>query len=76
MRITVSVKPGSTKGPLVEEGADGALTIFLKQRAVDGAANTALIEVIAKHFKVRKADVEIESGFTSRIKRVRVDLNH
>lgn len=75
MRITVSVKPGSTKGPLVEPGEDGTLTVFLKQRAVDGAANTALIEVIAKHFKVRKADVEIEAGFTSRLKRVRVDLD-
>ena len=74
MRISVSVKPGSTKGPLVEAGEDGKLTVFLKQRAVDGAANTALIEVIAKHFKVRKVDVEIESGFTSRLKRVRVDL--
>lgn len=74
MRITVSVKPGSTKGPLVETNDDGSLTVFLKQRAVDGAANVALIEVVAKHFKVRKADVEIESGFTSRIKRLSVNL--
>ncbi|MBP6043093.1 MAG: DUF167 domain-containing protein [Rhodoluna sp.] len=73
MRITVTVKPGSTKGPLVESNDDGSLTVFLKQRAVDGAANSALIEVVAKHFKVRKADVEIESGFTSRIKRLRVE---
>lgn len=74
MRITVSVKPGSTKGPLVETNDDGSLTVFLKQRAVDGAANVALIEVVAKHFKVPKADVEIESGFTSRIKRLSVNL--
>jgi uncharacterized protein (TIGR00251 family) len=74
VRITVSVKPGSTKGPLVEESIDGAFTVFLKQRAVDGAANTALIEVLAKHFKVKKAAVEIESGFTSRHKRVRIDI--
>ncbi len=72
MRITVTVKPGSTKGPLVETNEDGSLTVFLKQRAVDGAANTALIEVVAKHFGTRKANVEIESGFTSRIKRLRV----
>ena len=72
MRITVYVKPGSTKGPLVEVSEDGSLTVFLKQRAVDGAANTALLEVIAKHYKVRKIDVEIESGFTSRIKRLRI----
>lgn len=73
MRITVTVKPGSTKGPLVETNDDGALTVFIKERAVDGAANAALIELLAKYFKVRKADVAIESGFTSRIKRVRIE---
>jgi len=73
VRITVTVKPGSTKGPLVETNEDGTLTVFIKERAVDGAANTALIEVLARHFKVRKADVSIESGFTSRIKRVRIE---
>lgn len=73
MRITVTVKPGSSKGPLVESNEGGALTVFIKERAVDGAANTALIDVLAKHFKVRKADVSIESGFTSRIKRVRIE---
>ena len=73
MRITVTVKPGSTKGPLVETNEDGSLTVFLKQRAVDGAANTALVEVVAKHLGTRKGNVEIESGFTSRIKRLRVE---
>lgn len=72
MRYTVMVKPGSKKGPLVEAGADGSLTVFLKERAVDGAANEGLIKVLAEHLGVRKADVSIESGFTSRIKRVSV----
>jgi uncharacterized protein YggU (UPF0235/DUF167 family) len=66
------VKPGSKKGPLVEAGADGSLTVFLKERAVDGAANEGLIKVLAEPLGVRKADVSIESGFTSRIKRVSV----
>ena len=68
------VKPGSKKGPLVEQGTDGALTVYLKERAVDGAANEGLIKTLAEHFGVRKSDVEIESGFTSRIKRV--SINH
>ena len=72
MRYTVMVKPGSKKGPLVEAGADGSLIVFLKERAVDGAANEGLIKVLAEHLGVRKADVSIESGFTSRIKRVSV----
>lgn len=73
MRINVRVKPGSKKGPLVVEDATGELTVFLMQRAVDGQANEGLIAVIAKHFDVSKSKVTIESGFTSRIKRVRID---
>lgn len=66
------VKPGSKKGPLVESNEDGSLTVYLRERAVDGAANAGLIELLAKHFGVRKSDVSIESGFASRIKRVSV----
>ncbi len=74
MRVTVRVKPGSKKGPLVEPSEDGSLTVFLQQRAVDGAANDGLIEVLAKHFGVSKSRIVIEAGFTSRIKRIDVDL--
>lgn len=68
------VKPGSKKGPLVEEAQDGSLVVYLTQRAVDGAANEGLIALLAKHFAVSKSKVTIESGFTSRIKRVSVDI--
>ena len=72
MRITVQVKPGSKKGPLVESAEDGSLTVFIKERAVDGAANDGLIAVLAKHYGISKSQITIESGFTSRIKRVSV----
>jgi uncharacterized protein len=74
MRVAVKVKPGSKKGPLVETEPDGTLTVFLQQRAVDGAANEGLIEVLAKHFGVSKSKVTLESGFTSRIKRLNIEL--
>ena len=68
------MKPGSKKGPLVEANDEGSLTIFLQERAVDGAANEGLIALLAKHFEVSKSRVQIVSGFTSRIKRIEVDL--
>jgi uncharacterized protein YggU (UPF0235/DUF167 family) len=68
------VKPGSKKGPLVEPAEDGSLTLYLQQRAVDGAANEGLVELLAKHFGVSKSRITIEAGFTSRIKRIDVDL--
>ena len=74
MRVTVTVKPGSKKGPLVEANDEGLLTIFLQERAVDGAANEGLVALLAKHFEVSKSKVQIVSGFTSRIKRIEVDL--
>jgi uncharacterized protein len=74
VRVILRVKPGSKKGPLVETHDDGSLTVFLQQRAVDGAANDGLIEVLAKHYGVSKSRITIEAGLTSRIKRVDVDI--
>ena len=76
MQVTVRVKPGSRKGPLIEQEstADGeVLTVFVQQRAVDGQANEAVIELLAKHFGVPKSRIEIVRGHTSRVKVVRVD---
>lgn len=72
-RHRVHVKPGSTKGPLVEPGADGLLTVFVKERAVDGAANDGVIAALAAHLGVRKGDVRIVNGHGARIKTIEVD---
>lgn len=74
VRISVQVKPGSKKGPLVVVNEDGGLTVFVQQRAVDGAANEGLVMLLAKHFGVSKSRVTIESGHTSKLKRVSVDI--
>ena len=75
VNLTVHVKPGSSKGPLVivDEGAEASLTVYLRQRAVEGAANDALIRLLAKHFGVAKRDIIIIRGHASRIKHVRID---
>ena len=72
MRITVNVKPGSKKGPLVESSSDGTYVVYLRERAIDGAANEGLVKLLAKHFGVAKSKIIIESGLTSRIKRISV----
>lgn len=73
MKITVQVKPGSTKGPLVEVIDEKNLVVYLRERAVDGAANEALVRVLAKHFGLAKSKVIIETGFSGRIKRIRLE---
>ena len=73
--VHVHVKPGSRKGPLVEAdpAGTGAFTVYLQQRAVEGAANDALVRPLAKHFGVPRSAVGILRGHHSRIKQVRVE---
>ncbi|MGX5697131.1 DUF167 domain-containing protein [Agromyces soli] len=76
MEVTVRVKPGSRKGPLVEATPDdpaASLTVFVRERAVDGAANAGVVAVLAAHFGVAKRDVQIVRGESSRVKRVRIE---
>lgn len=68
----VHVKPGSKKGPLVEQNDGGTLTVYVRERAVDGHANEAVIELLAKHFDVAKSCVEIIRGHTARTKTIRI----
>lgn len=69
---TVRVKPGSRKGPLVEVGDDGELTIYVQERAVDGKANDAVTKLLAAHLGVPRSRLELVSGATARVKRFRV----
>ncbi len=70
--VVVRVKPGSGKGPLVEVGSDGALTIYVRERAVEGKATAAVVELLADHLGVARSRVKLISGATSRVKRFRV----
>ncbi len=72
MDLTVRVKPGSSKGPLVDPTSTGEVTVYLNERAVDGAANDALVKVLAKHLGVSKSRVEIVRGHRSLVKQVRI----
>ena len=71
MKITVLVKPGARQGDRIVASADG-LTVFLRAKAVDGAANQALIALLAKHFRVPKTQIAIVAGKRSRRKIVEI----
>lgn len=78
LRLTVHVKPGSRKGPLVvvdpvDDGSGTSLTVYIQQRAAEGAANEALVRLLATHFGVARRDVSIIRGHSSRLKQVRID---
>jgi len=68
--IHVTVKPKSPKNS-VTFGPDG-LVVRVSAPPVDGAANAAVVETLAKALGVPKSRLEITAGATGRRKRVRV----
>lgn len=69
--IQVQVKPGG-RTSLLEETSPGVWLARLKAQPIDGKANAELIGLVAKHFGVPKASVEIKSGASGRSKLVRI----
>lgn len=72
MIVVVRVKPGSAKGPLVEVDDVGELTVYVRERAIEGKATKAVTKVLAEHFGVAPSRVKLVSGATSRVKRFEV----
>ena len=55
--ISVRVKPGSRKGPLVEIGGEGELTVYVREPAAEGKANRAVVKLLASSiWALRPAD--------------------
>jgi uncharacterized protein len=70
--LTVKVKPGARTSVLVAQ-PDGSWLAQVAAAPVDGAANEALIRLVAEHFGVRRTQVHIKSGASSRTKRLQID---
>lgn len=66
MRISVRVKPGTKGATRLEKQEDGSYVAFLHARAHDGEANKALLELVAKEFKIAKTQIVIVNGAKSR----------
>ena len=69
--FTVKVQPGASKNEIVGVQGD-ALKVKINAPPMKGKANRALIDFLAKHLGVKKSEVEIISGRTSRIKKIKV----
>lgn len=71
MRYSVIVKPNSKKGPLVLQNGN-TLTVYLREKPIDGEANSALIKQLSRYFDVAKSCIIIKSGANSRQKLIEV----
>jgi len=74
--LTVRLTPKGGRDAIdgVETLSDGSTVLKVRVRAIpsEGEANAALGRVLAKALAVPPRDVEIVSGHTSRIKRVKI----
>jgi uncharacterized protein (TIGR00251 family) len=68
-RVRVTPRAGRTA---IAGTRDDVLLVKLAAAPVDGAANEALITLLADVFGVRRRDLTILSGYTGRLKRVAV----
>lgn len=71
MRITVKVKPNSSKQDIKLEG--NVYTISLTSPPIEGRANNELIKVLSDYFNVPRSKISIVSGYRSRIKIVDIE---
>ncbi len=67
--VAVHVQPGARQ-PKVVGVHDRALKIAVRARPVDGAANEAVIKVVAGLFGIPSSDVSVAAGHTARRKRL------
>lgn len=72
MNISVTMKPNSTKAPLIEVLADGTLLVYVREVAAEGQANQALIKLLSDYYKVAKTRITIVRGHTSRHKLISI----
>ncbi len=67
MKLEVVVKPNS-KFPGVEITEENKWTIKVRERAIEGKANEAVISVISEKIKIPKSKIKLIRGEKSKIK--------
>jgi len=71
MKINIKVYPKARQEKVVKEG--DTYKVYVNSPPVDGKANKRVIELLAKKFKIKKSQISIIKGETSRGKVVEID---
>ncbi|PJZ66291.1 hypothetical protein CH371_08405 [Leptospira wolffii] len=72
MRIQVRIKPNSKK-PFVQKGEDGIWIVAVREPALEGKANDALIRAVAAELDLPQSRVRLVRGEKSRLKILEID---
>ena len=71
MKIRCKIKPNSKKGNLIQKLQDENgefFEIFIREPAIEGKANLAVIKLLSEEFGVSKSKVSLKTGVKSRFK--------
>lgn len=74
VEMVIQVKPGSSKNEIFI-GENNELVVKLRAKPIDGEANAALIEFLSSALNIRKSEIELVKGATSRTKRIRLAIS-
>jgi len=66
--LKVKIVPGSKCNQICQFMNDGALKIKISAKPVEGKANQELVRFLSEILKIRKTDIQVKSGISSRNK--------
>jgi uncharacterized protein len=70
--LNIKVTPNARKNVVVVDA--GITKVYVDAPANDSKANAAVIQALALHFGIKKSQVQIVRGYTSRNKVVAIDI--
>jgi uncharacterized protein YggU (UPF0235/DUF167 family) len=68
--LSVAVKPGSHRAVIARR--DGGIVVAVRERAIDGRANAAVIAAVAAWLDIAPSRITLERGASGRSKRLAV----
>ena len=72
MKINIRIKPNSKKGPLIELVGE-TVVVYVREAAIDGKANEAVVKLLSAHYGAPKSCIKILRGVGSKYKTVEID---
>ena len=73
IKISVRLQPKASREELRVWDEGGVLRVRVKEAPVDGAANAALVRLVAKHLGISRGAISIIHGATGRNKILKVE---
>ena len=70
--ISVRVTPRADRSALVGVRGDGMVLVRVTAAPTDGQANKAVLETLAEALKIKKSQLTLVGGETSRDKRIKI----